>query len=437
MSANRVEIPSTDNRIAVRGRAQTCAVSARPKGEKPSLGKNRQISHRDAECDVVALRAEALKRRYRMSDIAARLLPNERVAQCHRLIAPRAGSVRIMRADGEAYFQNLIVCNRVWECPVCSARIAAQRAEELHEAIGAAGRLGLQAVMVTFTVQHHAGLALDELLNRELKALNDFKRARGWSELRDEYDWRGDIRALEATYGGNGWHPHIHLIVFLGRHLDAIQLEGFRRWIAERWSKMLAKNGAQASLQHGVDVTTGGQYFAEYCAKFGRAPEGAWGLGDEMTRTTAKRGRRGRDGDGLTPWQLLELAGAKRDDMRFANQACHVATPKRAGALFVEYAQAFKGRSQLHYSRGLRDMLALAPPAPEGAEEPIPANAELVYEMGADLWKFICKLDLRGDLRAVAMLGRDELMRWLEALGVVWIDLTQFDVSPPKGGNHA
>lgn len=390
---------------------------------KPALGSNRQICVQPTE--------DGLKRRYRLQSLAARLRPRERVAECHRAIAPGAGAMTVMRSDaeGRAWFQQLVVCNRVWECPVCSARISATRVDELNDAIGAAGRLGLHPIMVTLTLRHNAGDDLGELLRALLGAVRDFKSGRGWGELRDEYDWRGDVRALEVTYGENGWHPHCHFLVFTGVELNQQTASGLRRWIAERWAGVLARNDATASYEHGVDVQTGDQYVSEYLAKFGRAPEHGWGLADELARSPSKRGHR----DGLTPWQLLEMYGRKPDDELFAEVGHIVSSPARAGRLFVAYADAFKGRSQLHWSRGLRDALALAPEpvADEQIDETAP-DAEAVLTLGREAWAHVCKLEKRAELLGVAGAGgRDELLAWLATIGIHIIDLRQFDMTGP------
>lgn len=399
--------------------------SAPAKPANSSLGSTRQI--------CVPASKDGLERRYKLQSLAARLRPGERVAECHRAIAPGAGAVTIMRsdADGRAWYNQLVVCNRVWECPVCSARIAAARVEELNDAIGAAGRLGLFPVMVTLTLQHNAGDELGALLGALLESVRAFKSGRGWGELRDEYDWRGDVRALEVTYGENGWHPHCHFLVFLGIELNQYQAAGLRAWIAERWAEVLARNAGYASFAHGVDVQTGDQYIAEYLAKFGRPPEQSWGLADELARSPGKRAHR----DGVTPWQLLELYGSKPDADAFIDQARHVGTPARAGRLFVEYANTFKGRSQLHWSRGLRDMLALAPePIADEEITDQAADAEPLLQLGAAGWGRICKLEKRGELLHVAGAGgRAALLEWLAGLGIQIIDLSQFDMTGPPG----
>lgn len=400
------------------------AVATPANAVNPSLGKDCQI------CPPGP--GQALKRRYRMSDLVARLRPNERAAQCHRLLAPGADQVAIMRdqAGGRAYYDHLIVCNRVWECPVCSARISAARADELHEAIGAAGRLGLHPVLLTLTVQHNQGADLAELLADLLAAWRDFKGRRGWDELRDEFGWVGDIRSLETTYGAAGWHPHLHILVFTSIELTPGYLAAFRRWVAERWAELLKKRGRTASYAAGVDAQTADKYVTEYIAKFGRAPENAWGPGDEMTRHTTKRGRHG----GLTPWQILELYGAPLDSPLWEQPGAEcVGSRKRAGALFVEYANAFKGRSQLHYSRGLRDTLGQAPPPPDNEIEEIPAQAEQLVTLGRHSWARICRRGLRGELLAVAGAGGyAALVEWLARQGIHLIDLSEFDmIGPP------
>lgn len=330
---------------------------------------------------------------------------------------------------GQARYKNLYLCNDVWACPTCAARIAAGRRDELQTGLAAAFQKGWTPVLVTLTLRHHQGDRLATLLDALLASVRGFKSGRGFKDLRYEYDWRGDVRGLEVTYGANGWHPHCHLLVFLGRELTSSQLSGFRRWIAERWQHQLELRGQSASLEHGVDVRAADADIADYVAKFGRAPENTWTSADEIARSISKRGHR----DGLTPWQLLDLYGRDQDDDLLQQNAAIVKSGDHAGRLYVEYAETFATRSQLQWSRGLRDALDMGRELDDDEViDDIPGDEEEIAMIDGEAWKLICRLELRGELLDVAAAyGRAGLRAWLKALGISHIDLVTLTGPPP------
>src|SRR5690606_6073049 len=77
---------------------------------------------------------------------------------------------------------------------------------------------------------------------------------------------------------------------------------------------------------------------ARYVAKMGTEAY-TWRTADELARSHSKRGREGR----MTPFDFLRSAVAGSDG------------PWRQ--LWREYAEVFRGRRQLRYSPGLRDLL--------------------------------------------------------------------------------
>ena len=81
----------------------------------------------------------------------------------------------------------------------------------------------------------------------------------------------------------------------------------------------------EPSLENGVDVKKG-KRLTDYVAK--------WGLEDEMTKGHTKKGKEG----GLTPFDLLRQSV---DNPQYSH-------------LFRQFADAFKGKQQLHWTRGLK-----------------------------------------------------------------------------------
>lgn len=313
---------------------------------------------------------------WNLRDTAGDLLPGTRVAKCGW--RPRTHHGVAVTSKGERYgIGNVRVCGAIWTCPVCAAKVAGQRADDLNAAIGTWRRRGGAVWLVTFTIRHtkHDDLAAN--LDAFLASLRWFWSGRGGAEVRDTLGLVGVVRNLETTWGhDNGWHPHSHALFFVPAGVDPVAA---RAMIAARWLVAVEAHGLSATMQHGVDLQVEAPRYAAgdevkgrdadrlvgsdrvvqvqewddslaaYVTKMVAAEsiESAWTGAHELTWAHIKRTR----GVRYTPWMLLASAHlhseADGDDA------------SRAPALFQEYALAFHGRRQLVWTRGLRDLLNL------------------------------------------------------------------------------
>lgn len=308
--------------------------------------------------------------RYTLHREARKLLPNERLAKCHRHVnEPGASAFACIGKSGRAYYRGLIQCANPWACPICAFKISQSRAEEVQKGIDAALAYGDGVTLVTLTFRHGIEMPLKESLEKFSKALRRLKSGRAYKQFRNDFGIRGDVRALETTYGKNGWHPHTHTITFTRRPLRGHALTRMRRRLFALWYQACQKEKLPLpTYRHGVDVRPA-KYAAEYVAK--------WGFAAELTRSHLKRGHNA----GRTPWQLLMDSAA--DD-------------KRAGWLFREFAMTFKGRRQLIWSRGLREYLGIGAELTDQAVMDLEEETTAEYRIDGDDWKIICKFEARG-----------------------------------------
>ncbi len=360
-----------------------------------------------------------------------------RVAMCHRGTDGVAPEIRRSTDHERAEFYGVQTCGSVWNCPICAPKVANGRRDEMTLGMGRHVEAGGMVYLETFTFQHTAeeGGAgclkpqLDKLLGLMREKL---KSARIYKDTRKEAEVLGQIRALEITYGeANGWHPHVHELVFASRQAVAVNARGetiYRKSVLGRrrklWARLLIEAG-MAGLQLG---DTGAELFgklrnllrrcytvqigahaAEYIAKFGR--ESGWGIASEMTKGHTKTPRRCAH---TTPWGLL---------------ADHLDGDKRAGWLFREYAEAFAGRRQLCWSPGLKKALGVNDVADEElAATPDTACTERVIQLTDDQWRLILSRNARYEaLRAAASNGRFGVDVLLRELG---------EVRPTHGGDY-
>lgn len=360
-----------------------------------------------------------------------------RVAMCHRGTDGLAPEIRRSTDHERAEFYGVQTCGSVWHCPICAPKIANGRRDEMTLAMGRHVEAGRMVFLETFTFQHTAeeggAGCLKPQLDKLLGLMRDkLKSHRVYKDTRREAEVLGQIRALEITFGEmNGWHPHVHELVFASRDAVEVTKRGetiYRKSVLGRrrklWAQILIEAG-MAGLKKGdtgaelfgklrnllrrcytVQI---GAYAAEYIAKFGR--ESGWGIASEMTRGHTKTPRRCSH---TTPWGLL---------------ADHLDGDKRAGWLFREYAEAFAGRRQLYWSPGLKKALGVEDVADEEiAAAPDASCSERVIQLTDDQWRLILSRNARWEaLRAAALNGRFGVEVLLRELG---------EVRPTHGGDY-
>lgn len=358
------------------------------------LAKKRVLSNPDG-----ALAAKSM--RYRLQRAAAGLMFDagrpiseqpHRVTSCNR--SRKGEKVTIWAAaDGRgARYTGLVTCGSVWHCPVCSAKITEARRRELQAGLVAHQATGGEAYLMTLTNPHTADLPIAEQLDKQAKARQRLKNSRTWKRIMAKYGRTGSVCSLETTYGVNGWHPHVHELIFARPGLlnDAAAVADLRaEWIRILFKVGLGNHEKLADMHaHAFDLA-GGNYAAEYIAKFGREP--SWSEAHELTKSHAKIGGRSLLGKGghVTPFKLLEW---------------YLAGDEKAGALFREYALAFEGKRMLSWSPGLKRALGVADLTDDelaGDEEPMP-DETIVAQLDGDEWRLVLERDARGELLYIA-----------------------------------
>lgn len=239
-------------------------------------------------------------------------------------------------APARASFRSLAHCGLVWLCPVCSSAIRHERAAEVkavlrwhrekHENGADLAR------MLSLTVAHEWGTDLRRLRSGVADAWRRMTRGAPWQRFVERVGLVGIVRALDTTHGGNGWHPHLHVLLLVR---DARALDEDREWLSERWRACVVRElgpEAEPSTERGA-VLTGCDEDGAYLAK----------LGLEVVGVAEKSARQGH----RSPWEIL------RD----------LDTPEpspRDVALWREWEEGQRGARMLTWSRGLRQAAGVA-----------------------------------------------------------------------------
>jgi hypothetical protein len=330
--------------------------------------------------------------------------------------APKGEAVGVhLPADGRTTtFSGLVRCGSVWSCPPCAASVRAVRAAELERWALAWLEAGHGLYMVTLTVPHWEHVRLEGeggQLNKLIEAWRGVGQGAWWvgrAVIRDKapvpwesrgayaddptfpaaeeieprevagqvivwkkgfkarWDVTGTTRTVEITDGANGWHSHIHVLLWTDapasrKTAKALEDELYRRWAA----RCKAAKLPVPSRDRGVVVSpasrskAGQKSLARYIAKVQETrrdgKDAGRALASEMTRSDWKlaRGAKGR-----TAFELAELAAQGHE---------------WALERWLEYERATKGRRCLTWSEGLREILA----ALAGGDAADPEDEEL------------------------------------------------------------
>lgn len=135
----------------------------------------------------------------------------------------RAGKVNEVQ---RARWRGLVTCRHIWTCPVCSAALKTERAVKVVRAVE---ELGGRWQMLTVTLRHRLGMPLKLLFAKLREA---WRRTRQGGKI--QRIWRGrvsaSIRSFEVTYGENGWHPHVHVLLRTTEWSEDEQQALLERW---------------------------------------------------------------------------------------------------------------------------------------------------------------------------------------------------------------
>lgn len=283
---------------------------------------------------------------------------------------------------GRSFFSGVQVCGSPWSCPVCAAKIAERRRQEIQTTIDWAYAQKLQPVMVTLTFPHQRTDNLGDLLDKQRQALAKLRKGRSWDLAKQRWGFQGLIRALEVTHSErNGWHPHTHEIWLVRPDATAGDI---KTTVLKRWKKVCEEVGLLDREQEvswrafdvrSVDVKPWVSA-GEYLAKMDSASH--WGADREMA-SAASKGTKGGKRAGRHPFRLLaeSLDGSERAGRLFLDFVRTV-TEKRARALF--------------FSPGLKKRVGIEDLSDEDLAVEQREEAEALGALTRDDWRLIRRL---------------------------------------------
>jgi len=344
-----------------------------------------------------------IRERWRLAD-GLRDYQAARVAKCRRI--PVSETVPVQRGVHGHHYGATCTCSSVWCCPHCAPIILAERGADIERVVSTWGPG--RTVMLTLTARHSLEHDLAGLLKGTMAAWASLQQSGAWRRWLASMGYAGYVRRIDMTQGENGWHVHLHLLLFLG---DGVELDASNLTedgIASHWAAAVArKMGSQhvPSDDRGVRLTPCNS--PKYLAK----------MGFEFTDSGTKQAKNGN----RTVWELARDI-ADRDDAHDVS-------------LWREYAEATKGKRMVEWSRGDRDMRKRLALADERADADIIADAEageLVGLLPAMAYRRL--VQLRQVVTPLEML--DAKVSWADV--AAWVErVTGHGVRPVLAAEHA
>ena len=193
--------------------------------------------------------------------------------------------------------------------------------------------------------------------------------------MRERWGVVGQVRAVEVTAGGGGWHPHLHAIVVLERQVSDVELVELWAPLIGRWQHAVeAAGGRRPDSLVALDVrrVDDARQVSDYVTD-----AGSWSVGAEMTAGPIKLGRCGGR------WSMFSLLGAAA-----------VWGDAEAAGLWAEYEQATKGRRAIVRSRGLYERYGIGETDDEDAAEGDEAD-DVIAEVEVPIveWVLLAEFD--------------------------------------------
>ena len=253
-----------------------------------TIGNNATTHHADPVFEPDFEPIAAAKDRRVATDMARQLVAEtcgdlrcaDKLRYCGRRIRrDHPGDVPVVHhPGGYAYTTGLQTCGSVWACPACSYKVRKKRALEIAFVIAAHKAAGGSILYLTLTVSHQQGEALDDLWTLVQDGWAYCRSGAKWKRFKERHGIDGYIRNLEVTHGPSGWHPHLHVLVFVDHEVDPYEIGGtmglVARYFRKQWiTFMETRHGRNVSAEFGVDLRLVKADDAEgvgmYCTKAG------------------------------------------------------------------------------------------------------------------------------------------------------------------------
>lgn len=239
-------------------------------------------------------------------------------------------------------------CKNSWACPHCTATEMKKYATRIAAGIDALYKQDIVPFMMTLTVFHTAQHSCEQVFDLLRQSWITFDKCKMWRRKRktplirkQKNNIEGDtyikgtvwgnfyqkfkcthtVRTLEVTHGKHGWHPHIHMLVWV--HKDQLQeVAQYEESLNKFWESCVDRTAKKIFTPEMYEVRKflesketrpDAEHKSLFISKNADGTIKRWSSGDylcgwggenELTGLNMKTARK----DNKTPFEILEIA---------------------------------------------------------------------------------------------------------------------------------
>ena len=306
--------------------------------------------------------------------------------------------------NGRVYYQGLLKCGNIWRCPVCNYKITQRRQLEVVDYTNTWFKEDKKnrISFITLTVHHTRTMTLKRTLDILLDEYRKLQRTKVYKRLKEQHGIVGFIKSLEITYNdNNGWHPHIHLLLFHSSPtIDELHDELTMLWVKREKTKASLKGQMCKEVY-------GNEGISEYVTK--------WDTSKEMTQGSFKLG----NGESITGFQMLKLL--------VTNNFSTVIDKNRTKGLFKTYCRITVGKHKISISPTLRKRLQKVKIMDDAKILEDEKSEELLLRIDQKMWEIIIQQELEADILNII-----EYQEYKHLYQVLWKNKIVFHHFPTK-----
>jgi hypothetical protein len=309
-------------------------------------------------------------------------------------------------------------------CPTCGPAIAMDNGVSIAHCIRQWREAeGGRVLFGTLTVRHNRYDDFSTLRSAISDGWAAVTSGRGWLRDRKRAGVAHWIRVFEEKWSlENGWHLHVHYLMFIRRDSPDFEVSGLLDSMFSRWSRSVTSAGLRSPLPQGQDLREvygdGAEQLSGYFSKQVTEAEQSMTaddyrrMGFELTAKDGKTRVTKMGVHSITPGELLGLA--MLGDPKFL-------------VLWREYERGMEGRRVIAWSRGLREWAGVGFMTDEeiaqaAGDKTEPAAA--VIGLDGSGYKKLARFKRRAELlRMVVEDGVPAAVEWLTRFGIrAWAD---------------
>lgn len=369
----------TSSAVGLREAAHKPAGHVRTHDGSSPLGKPTEKLSRAAQS-----RSDRRDARFELRDVLQNVTMIPRICFCavRRIDGRQSPEIRRQEENGIpiAHFAHVMLCGLVWVCPVCGPKIRQQRATDLDAACATwieRHRVG-SVMLLTLTAPHDFGQPLVDLLTTIREAFTSLVAGRAWQDDKRDFRLAHWVRAHDVTVGANGWHPHLHIVLFARASLTAAQLVELEERLFSRWVRAVTNRGHRPpSRRYGIQLeqARSREDTARYvCQVVTGDNDHPFPVALEVARSDLKTASHAGQ---RTPWQVLADFAETGDCADLA--------------LWHEWEKATERVQAIRWSSGLRAEVEIGEEQTD--EEVVEAivGGEVIYTFTMTEWRALCR----------------------------------------------